>query len=283
MLVRAWELAVDLAAPDSPPTHADVELALDMLSGGMKQGASPCTPQPVSASSSTGVEAADDAQQPTAVQHVGALRSAQQARGYLTSSRCCEWYSPQPIVQFVHDLFSPGGIDLDPCSSPAANLIVKARTIYTAEVDGLDEANKWSGSVFLNAPYGMRGADSMQGTFVRRCIREFRSGNVTRAVMLVKAAVGYAWFDALYDFPMCWLSARLAYVHVPEAPTACDANAPGWGKRCAPHGSVLVFLGPPHESERFAQLAQSLGRVPTVNAWPRHTAYTEHVAMMNDP
>lgn len=83
-----------------------------------------------------------------------------------------EWYTPDHVITLAHDLFAPGGIDLDPSSTPEANARLHAHTFFTAADDGLRDDRAWSGNVFLNPPYGMRNGQSLQGLFVQRCISE---------------------------------------------------------------------------------------------------------------
>ena len=114
----------------------------------------------------------------------------------------------------------------------------------------------------------MRNGQSLQGLFVQRCISEYRAGRVVQALMLLKAAVGYAWFRAVYEFPRCWLAERLPYV----PPAGGEHDASCGDTRIAPHGSVLVYLGPAQQVERFVQLSGALGFVPGHNAWPHRAA-----------
>ena len=60
-----------------------------------------------------------------------------------------ERYTPAWLAEAARDVLG-GTIELDPASSPAANSIIGARSIYTAKNSGL--RNLWNGTVFLNAP-----------------------------------------------------------------------------------------------------------------------------------
>lgn len=57
------------------------------------------------------------------------------ARQALHSSESAEWNTPPEYLAIVHSLL--GGIDLDPASCDAANRVVRARTYYTKEDNGL--------------------------------------------------------------------------------------------------------------------------------------------------
>ncbi|PNG99542.1 hypothetical protein TSOC_014677, partial [Tetrabaena socialis] len=94
-------------------------------------------------------------------------------------SRSNEWYTPQRIIDLVVELFAPGMIDLDPCSTAEANTRVGAVRFFDAAADGLDPGNVYSGNVFCNPPFGvMAGGESMQGLFLERCLAEYREGRV---------------------------------------------------------------------------------------------------------
>lgn len=54
------------------------------------------------------------------------------------TSESAEWYTPAYIMDYVRRMLGP--IDLDPCTTPDANKVVKARNIYCAEDDGLCQA-----------------------------------------------------------------------------------------------------------------------------------------------
>jgi len=68
----------------------------------------------------------------------------------LHSNKTAEWYTPDSIVRDVERVFG-GRIYLDPCSCAEAQRVVKARTFYTADVNGLMEP--WHGpTVYVNPP-----------------------------------------------------------------------------------------------------------------------------------
>jgi ParB family chromosome partitioning protein len=60
-----------------------------------------------------------------------------------------EWYTPIKYIESARLVM--GTIDLDPATSVIANEIVKAKTFYTKEDDGLTKS--WFGNVWLNPPY----------------------------------------------------------------------------------------------------------------------------------
>lgn len=58
-----------------------------------------------------------------------------------------EWYTPPEIFDSLNLEF-----DLDPCSPGKDKSFVPAKNFYTVEDDGL--SSPWSGTVFMNPPYG---------------------------------------------------------------------------------------------------------------------------------
>lgn len=66
------------------------------------------------------------------------------------SSKSSEWYTPKPIVELARQVM--GSIDTDPFSSLKAQEIVRAKTYYTYEQDGLKQ--ELLGNVFCNPPGG---------------------------------------------------------------------------------------------------------------------------------
>ena len=54
------------------------------------------------------------------------------------SSESDEWYTPQNVIDLVHECFSPGQVGLDPCFSGGANERVGAASFCDNEMDGFD-------------------------------------------------------------------------------------------------------------------------------------------------
>jgi hypothetical protein len=94
------------------------------------------------------------------------------------------WKSPdtkdQPVVSLVKKSLG-GQIWLDPCSDEGGNIPAAVR--YYKTDDGLARHNTWSKTVFINPPF------SDPFPWVERCCFEFARGNVSAAIMLLKAGV----------------------------------------------------------------------------------------------
>ncbi|MDZ4768391.1 MAG: DNA N-6-adenine-methyltransferase, partial [Chloroflexota bacterium] len=127
----------------------------------------------------------------------------------LTSSASNEWHTPAAWVERVRTVL--GRIDLDPASALAANDTVRANTICTADDDGL--THEWHGQVFCNPPYGKTGNQSNQGLWLKKMIAEYKTGHVTEAIMLIKAVPGEEWFQSAWDYPICFISGRIAFTN----------------------------------------------------------------------
>jgi hypothetical protein len=89
---------------------------------------------------------------------------------FLSSVTCC-WHTPEWLLALVRQLFG-GEIDLDPAPDELAQQRVRARHYYTHEQDGLSPASPYFGYVFMNPPFGVVGARSVQGLFLQRALRE---------------------------------------------------------------------------------------------------------------
>ena len=151
-----------------------------------------------------------------------------------------EYYTPGPIVEAARRVM--GRIDLDPASCPLANKTVQARTIYTAERDGL--SLPWGLNVWLNHPFGRH----TNKLWVNKLMHEYQIGNVKQACCITFASTSEAWFQPLFDYPQCYLSPRVNYLGSDGKPV----------KGCT-KGSVVTYLGP--DVSRFIAEFSSMGRV----------------------
>jgi hypothetical protein len=154
----------------------------------------------------------------------------------MMTSDSFEWYTPPHIMERIHSLL--GNIDIDPCTSIAANAVVKAAEICTAEDSGL--LKEWHGRVYMNPPYG-----DVIGEWARKLVEEFYAGRTTQAVALLPARTDTTWFRALREYPRCFLHGRLKF------------GGPGENGNSATFPSVVVALGV--EAELLADVFEGLG------------------------
>lgn len=165
----------------------------------------------------------------------------------IKSSESNEWYTPAPYIEAAREVM--GGIDLDPASCDEANETVRALTYYTAECSGLEKP--WDGRVWLNPPYGRApNGHSNAALWSAKLLEEFKAGGVESACLLVGANTDTAWFQPLWDYPICFVRGRIQF----DGPNAGQSNT---------QGSAIVYLGP--DEELFAQVFSQFG--PVVVLW----------------
>lgn len=136
-----------------------------------------------------------------------------------------EWYTPTEYIEAARKTM--GSIDLDPASTAQANKVVKAKTFYTKEDDGLTK--KWQGNVWLNPPY----AQPLIGEFIDVLVDRVDSANrgvgprpvvgeMDQAIVLVNNATETKWFQKMLkccDF-ICFPNRRIRFLDPQDNPGA---------------------------------------------------------------
>jgi len=175
----------------------------------------------------------------------GSEGASQQVQVTMFSSETNEYYTPPEYIEAAREVM--GGIDLDPASHEKAQEWIQAETFYTVADDGLNKP--WFGRVWLNPPYGKEGNDSNQDIWAQHLIAEYQAGNVIEAILLVKAALGYNWFENLWwDWPVCFGRERLSFIR---------SNGDDEGK--SKQGTAFLYLG--DEVACFRRVFGRFGRV----------------------
>lgn len=93
-------------------------------------------------------------------------------------------------------------------------------------------------------------------------------GAVKCVLLLLKAAVGFSWFEEVYKWPHCFISRRLAFVKGGNSGIeGADGTERNGGTACTenPHGSVMVYMG--DNEQKFFDVCGKMGHVPGGNSW----------------
>lgn len=164
-----------------------------------------------------------------------------------------EWYTPSVYVEAARRVL--GTIDLDPASCERANRTVKATAFYSREENGL--ALPWYGRVWLNPPYGSTDGASNIGTFTRRLVTEYQSGNVNAAILLATTKTGSSWFTDLWNYLICFVDHDINFDCLVKNKNRYN------GKATHIHGSIFVYLGTNEQAfitefSRFGHIAKSI-------------------------
>jgi DNA N-6-adenine-methyltransferase (Dam) len=164
---------------------------------------------------------------------VGQRMESERKVAVLGSSDSDEWYTPVRYVEAAREVL--GTIDLDPASNAFANQTVNAAVFLDIAQDGL--AQPWHGHVFLNPPYGRKGP-----LFVEKLRHEYTVGNVTEAILLCNAySTETRWFQPLFDYPICFASHRVDFVH-PGRDAVAPPHGSGFAAVFSPFGAIVGRL-----------------------------------------
>lgn len=161
-------------------------------------------------------------------------------REALTSNESNEWYTPPEYVDLARLVM--GDIDLDPASNDLAQGWIKAATYYTVQDNGL--YRPWQGRVWLNPPYS-----SQVSKWIDKAISDYEAGNITQSILLVKPAVGSAWYQRLSgQFARCEPHKRIRFI-----------NAQGIAQSSPVHGNSFFYIG--QDIHRFHEHFSTIGNI----------------------
>jgi hypothetical protein len=164
------------------------------------------------------------------------------------------WRTPntkdQPVVALVQQALG-GSIWLDPCSGSVTNNIPCA-VRYFKDDNGLAQHQGWSKTVFINPPF------SDPFPWVERCCFEFARGNVSAAVMLLKAGtlsnMGTGELINKYASAICHWRGRINFL-----------NDEGNAVKGSDFDCVFVYFG-----SRFDLFRQAFGQRGTIATIDNH-------------
>ena len=153
-----------------------------------------------------------------------------------------EWYTPPEYIEAARGLM--GSIDVDPASSDRANEVIKAKTYYTIETDGLKQ--HWNGNVWLNPPY----AQPLVDQFSKALTSKFKSGEIQQACVLVNNATETEWFQRIMKLctAICFIKGRVKFL-----------NTNGEASGAPLQGQVIIYLG--ENRSGFADKFSHIGKI----------------------
>lgn len=171
------------------------------------------------------------------------MPASQQVHITTFSHESVEWYTPPEYLDAVRKVL--GKIDLDPAGCHVAQEHVRADIYY--DRNGLER--EWFGKCFVNPPYSKTGGKSNQALWSQKLESEFECGNVSEAILLVRSALGYKWFEALWDkWPVCFVRNRIHFL---------DSNGNSHG--AAKQGAAFFYFG--RGVTRFTSVFTRFGRI----------------------
>lgn len=163
----------------------------------------------------------------------------------MLSHESVDYYTPSKYIEAARQVMAQ--IDLDPASCEAAQETVKAKHFYSESDDGLSQ--EWHGHIWLNPPYSKTNGKSNQELWAQKLVSEYQAGNVKQGILLVKSALGYRWFEELWDLmPACFIRERLSF-------TKSNGSSDGESK----HGTTIFYLG--NNLSGFVEIFSGFGRI----------------------
>ena len=174
-----------------------------------------------------------------------------------------EYYTP--TIYIVAARRALGGIDLDPASSPLANLTVQANAIFTKTKSGLDYS--WNGRVWLNPPY------SLMEEFVAKLLEECRAGRVQEAILCANAnGMETRWYDTLWRYPF---NAQCIPTRRPDFKAGQDVHENA--NSSSSKNTAFIYIGHGRQNE-FVREFRRFGRV--MERWHEPTVSKEEYAAL---
>jgi DNA N-6-adenine-methyltransferase (Dam) len=163
----------------------------------------------------------------------------------------CEWYTPKRYIDAARKVLR--SIDLDPATSKLAQTVVKAKTFYTAEDDGLSK--QWHGRVWLYPPY----IRHLAGRFVNKLLDEIAAGNVRQAILMLHSrSTGTNWFQRAATAAECFcIPSKRIICWSPPSRSNRPLSAP-------PSGSTFFHYG-----SRVAQFRKVFGQFGFVSSFSK--------------
>lgn len=153
-----------------------------------------------------------------------------------------ESYTPTNYIEAAREVM--GSIDTDPASNEMAQYIVKAKTYYTLEDDGLTK--EWEGNIFLNPPYSQPEIKE----FIDKLLSELTPGK--QAILLTNNNTDTNWF---YDAAkranaVCFTKGRINFYKANG-----DITSPT-------NGQAFFYFG--NNEEKFIKIFNKFGLVMKV-------------------
>ena len=112
--------------------------------------------------------------------------------------------------------------------------------------------------MYVNPPFGVLSGKSLQGQFLQKAVE----GRAEEVLLLLKAAVGYLWFNTAMKYPHAFLADRVAFEtgdHNVRSSSLANEVSPN------PHGSIVVYLG--RNIEKFCSSFADVGHIPGLSSW----------------